>query len=496
MNAVPPHENRYRSRWAPAAGALLFSVLGAALCASAQPAHAETGRAVPRTQPGSSGPAAASLAAGAADRPDFKKGSDYLVAPAQLTDGHYYAPFGGGFADFGLTIDGAYALAAARTDDAALAKIIDFLDQRKTDGTGRSIDDWTGIGTPYASGGSIAKEALLAEIVGKDPRSFGGHDLIAALDKAVCVRAGTGADTACAAPGSYTYAPSVFSQSLGIMAQLRVGDTANAAGPVAYLEGLQNDNGSWPSLIPSTNDSDVDSTAMAVMALALTPDGTHSPAVTKGIAWIAGQQEKDGGFPGAAGDSTNSAALAVQGLSLDAGSYTAQIAKALKFLAGQQNGDGGFDVAADGQPGSDVRASTQALGGATGISFGTLTTGNAGSPSPTPSSGSGSSPSPSSPATSGASPSSTATAGTTALPSISTVPDEPTGSGGPEVSDASTASAPPPGTGGTTPPNDGQLASTGSDMSEETLVAGALLMLGAASVAVARRGRERHPEHR
>ncbi|NEE56065.1 peptidase, partial [Streptomyces sp. SID8455] len=95
-------------------------------------------------------------------------------------------------------------------------------------------------------------------------------------------------------------------------------------------------------------------------------------AVAKALAWIASKQLEDGGFPGAAGNSVNSAALAVQGLSLDAEKYGKQIAKARTFLASQQNADGGFNVAKEGQRGSDLRASTQAVGGSTGISFGVL----------------------------------------------------------------------------------------------------------------------------
>ncbi|MFD5647732.1 peptidase, partial [Streptomyces anulatus] len=67
--------------------------------------------------------------------------------------------------------------------------------------------------------------------------------------------------------------------------------------------------------------------------------------------------------------------------------YDKQITKALKFLASQQNKDGGFNVAEEGQRGSDIRASAQAVGGATGISFGVLTRSLDGTtPNPVPSS--------------------------------------------------------------------------------------------------------------
>ncbi|WP_428936609.1 prenyltransferase/squalene oxidase repeat-containing protein [Streptomyces sp. ACT015] len=379
------------------------------------------------------------------DGPDLKKGVAYLTGAANLRQGRYYtAGPGTARADFGLTIDGAYALAATGLDNAALRGIVDFLDHGGEDGEGRTVDDWTGVGTPYAAGGSLGKTALLAEAVGRDPRDFAGHDLVAALDAAVCKEPSTAPDRSCAAEGAYTWAPSVFAQSLAVLAQVRAG--AQARAPIAYLESLQHDSGAWPSLIPATGDSDVDSTAVAAMALDLAGGDRAERAVDRALAWIATRQLPDGGFPGAAGDSVNSAALAVQGLSLDAGKYTTEISRARKFLAAQQNRDGGFRVAADGQGGSDLRASTQAVGGATGVSFGTLERDLTGtSPRPTPS------------------PSADA-------PQIIT-PDDGTGSGG-------------SGSGGG---GGGALASTG--VQAGTLAALALLLTGAGwrTVVVARR---------
>lgn len=312
---------------------------------------------------------------GTGEGPDLRKGAAYLTAATRLKQGHYYENGPGtGFADFGLTIDGAYALAATGNDNAALRGIVDFLDHRGKDGftPGRTVDDWSNIGTSHVAGGSVGKLAVLAESVGRDPRKFAGHDLIAALGQAVCTAPSKGTDRSCPVKGAYRNAPSVFSQSLGVIAQLRAGEKDAASEPVAYLESLQYPSGAWPSLVPSTGDSEVDSTAMAAMALDLVHDAKSEAAVDKALRWIATRQLADGGFPGAAGDSVNSAALAVQGLSLDAPKYGAQIKKARKFLAGQQNADGGFKVAAEGQRGSDVRASTQALGGVVGTSFGTL----------------------------------------------------------------------------------------------------------------------------
>jgi hypothetical protein len=313
-------------------------------------------------------PGAAAGAQGKA--PNLTSGSAYLVAPANLIDGHYYESFPG-TADFGLTIDGALALAATGDEDAALAAIVAFLADNGKDPSGDTVNEWTGIGTSNASGGAIGKEALLAEVVGDNPRSFGGHNLIAALDASVCTRPSTGGNTSCPAAGSYLNDTSVFDQALGITAQIRAGQLSEAAAPIGYLESLQGANGSFPSLIPPSGAPDVDSTAMAVMALALAPGARAAADVAAGLTWIAGQQERNGGFPSTGAESINSAGLAIQALTLRASAYQARISAAEAFLAGQQNGNGGFNADA-GQSGSNLRASTQAVGGAVGTSFGTL----------------------------------------------------------------------------------------------------------------------------
>jgi hypothetical protein len=311
-------------------------------------------------------------AAAARRGPDLVKATAYLVSKKNLIEGHYYTSLPH-VADFGLTIDGALALAAGGKNILALKNIAGFLRSGKPDESGRTVNYWSGIGTRSASGGSLAKEALLAEVIGDNPHDFGGKDLISALDATVCRSASPGASGPCAGQGNYRYATSVFDQALGIIAQLRAGQVPQAKAPIGYLESLRNSDGSFPSLIPSARDRDIDSTAMAVMALALVRTPEASADVTSGLAWIAGQQRPGGGFRGVAGISVNSAGLAIQALSLRASQYRQQVQRALAFLASEQNPDGGFNAYAQGQPGSDPRATTQAVSGATGISFGTLT---------------------------------------------------------------------------------------------------------------------------
>ncbi|MEW1612974.1 prenyltransferase/squalene oxidase repeat-containing protein [Streptomyces sp. NPDC088744] len=365
----------------------LYATAPAVLAGSGTDLVTLTTRAPEPTEPPTAPPPATTRPP--AGGPNLERGVAFLTSPVNLLRGRYYDDAQGtiGRADVGLTIDGAFALAATGHDNDTLRTMVDFLDQGGKDREARTLHDWTKVGTRYAMGGSMGKAALLAQVVDRDPRDFGGKDLIAGLADAVCAGRSAEPDVSCDAEGAYTYAQSVFGQALGIMAQVRAGEARAAERPIAYLAGLQHPSGAWPSLIPTTGDSDVDSTAMAAMALDLTPGEAHAGAVDKALTWIASRQLPDGGFPGASGNSVNSAALAVQGLSLDAGKYGEQIGKAVKFLASQQNKDGGFNTAKKGQRGSNLRASAQAVSGATGISFGVLARSLDGTtPNPVPSS--------------------------------------------------------------------------------------------------------------
>lgn len=322
---------------------------------------------------------AAQQASAAPAAPDLTRAVAYLTDSSQLVDGRYYAPFGGGFADWGLTIDGGFALAATGGNDRAYQKLVDGLDKNTPSESGNTVVDWAGLGSEYAEGGSIGKLALLAEVAGRDPHSFAGHDLIAELGKLVCTGTTPIGESPCYGKGNYAGGSSVFKQTLGIMAQVRggAGDAAVAA-PTSFLLSLQNTDGGFPSLIPADGGaSDIDSTAMAVMALSLVPGDTNAAAAEKGIAWVAGQQLPDGAFGGFAppgsepAHSTNSTALAIQALALSTTDHSATNAKARTFLASRQNADGGFTVNSDPSE-SDVRASTQVVNGLVGRSYATL----------------------------------------------------------------------------------------------------------------------------
>jgi prenyltransferase beta subunit len=291
----------------------------------------------------------------------------YVIS--QLSGAQSYQPFGPGFADTGLSIDGALALSAAGGHDATVARIRGFVA-----GQVRTFADPADADHAF-SGGGVAKIALLAEVTGADPHSFGGFDLIKALSEHVCTASQVAADrTNCPAVGVYRGVTSTFGQSLGLLAQARSGGASAAA--AAALVSTRCPDGSFRSILPAVascaaGGGDVDSTAMAVQALAAA--GGHTSEVDAGITWIAAAQVADGGFPGTAGDNTNSTGLAIQAMALHSSTYSARIAKAQSFLAARQNADGGLGIntTSDGAA-SDVRASTQGLNGLVGTPFSTL----------------------------------------------------------------------------------------------------------------------------
>ena len=62
------------------------------------------------------------------------------------------------YADFGLTIDSALALAATGDEDPALQEIAAFLEHNGKDAAGKSVGDWTGIGTGTPVAARLARK--------------------------------------------------------------------------------------------------------------------------------------------------------------------------------------------------------------------------------------------------------------------------------------------------------------------------------------------------
>ncbi len=243
--------------------------------------------------------ASAGLAAtAAATGPDLAQGSAYLVAPANLIHGHYYESFPG-YADFGLTIDGALRAgrdrrpglrAAGRSSRSSTAAARTRTEARSTPGPASAP------GTPAAA--PSATRRCWPRSPATTRGDFGGHNLIAALNASVCARRlGRQQRQLCRRPATTPTPARCSTRRSASWPRCARARRARRPRRSRYLESLQNRDGSFPSLIPSTGDQDVDSTAMAAMALALAPGTAAAADVRSGLAWIASRQENDRRVP-------------------------------------------------------------------------------------------------------------------------------------------------------------------------------------------------------
>jgi len=229
----------------------------------------------------------------------------------ELTNGVMHNPNFGGFDDYGLTIDTAFAeLSMGNTSVATqirtviAAHVNDYI-------TGESFGD---TGSTYA--GPTAKTLVLAQRTGADPTSFGGVNLVSKLEGLV---AGSGR----------------------ISDVSTFGDNANTIGQTFAVEGLTNQNspkgGAATSYLLTQQcpagffrldlgdaqcadnaDPDTDVTAFAVLALqARSSQPAVESALAKAVAWLKSTQAADGSFGGGAvtaSPNTNSTGLAAAAL--------------------------------------------------------------------------------------------------------------------------------------------------------------------------------------
>ncbi|CAI9406859.1 prenyltransferase/squalene oxidase repeat-containing protein [Aestuariimicrobium sp. T2.26MG-19.2B] len=231
--------------------------------------------------------------------------------------------------------------------------------------------------------GSAGKLALVAAVVGKDPRSFGGVDLIDVTTTSLATDPTAG--------GS-------FGLALAVLGLTRNNVDVPAAA-LAEVVSQQGPDGGYGYIETWNNNNfvtDPDSTALMISAL-LTLDGNGadpsiSTALTKAQAWAKQNTTAPGYWDNYSPANTTglmAAALADAGVDVQA---------ATTWLKGIQLGDGGFPAAL-GSTDSNLMATNQAILGLAGASYATVTL-VAGDPTPTPSAPASSAPASSAPVTS------------------------------------------------------------------------------------------------
>lgn len=267
------------------------------------------------------------------------------LASQQSRDGGFSNGFAPG-SDPSATADAVFALAAAGAKPAALRSA-----------GGRTPLDY--LAAQAASGrlntGQVAKVALAAHAAGANPRRFGGRDLVSAVRSAYDERTGV-------------IGGSVYVHALAMLALARAGEPVPERA-IAALEGFQAPAGGFS--FSGADAPDVDTSALAVQALIAAGRPANAGPAGRGLGYLRGLQNADGGFPYQSpspfGTETNanSTALVVQAI-LASGdqpeSWAAAGGNPLSALVWLQRGEGWIGYQAS-LPDASVLATAGALPG-------------------------------------------------------------------------------------------------------------------------------------
>jgi hypothetical protein len=270
------------------------------------------------------------LAAPAAKSPRAKTAAAWLdsqVSRGRIHNGEF------NFDDWGLTIDTALALTAAgghhktRRHMTRAIRRHYFTDYATFSGHGVA--------------GSMAKSLVAAEVLGKNPRTFGGHNVRREV-LALVAPASAGFEAGRVRDGGASDFSNTFAQAYATIGLARSGKVPQRI--VDYLLKQQCSGGYFrlTEVAGSTCDQsrgkpDVDATALAVQGLlAATKDGAAVPpnAVRRATRWLADAQRKNGSWTGGTttrGPNTNSTGLAAQALRAAHG-HRAEIGKAAAYV--------------------------------------------------------------------------------------------------------------------------------------------------------------------
>lgn len=207
--------------------------------------------------------------------------------------------------------------------------------------------------------GPLAKAVLALAVAGQDPSDFAGADLLAALQNQL-------------RPDTALYHPeSLFRHNLTLLA-LTAAEQPLSPQTVQALIGLQQEDGGWSWRIPASGDSfaasDVDTTALSLVTLAVLGAPATDPVIQNGLHFLAIHQHPDGGWSmdQDAPPNANSTGLVLRALGeLDLiQPQVAEIDAALaqRWLAQLQQADGSFWYTLE-QPGAILPATLDALPG-------------------------------------------------------------------------------------------------------------------------------------
>lgn len=266
---------------------------------------------------------------------------------SQLTDGLVHNDQFGGFNDYGLSADFAFALQAVGKD-AAASGIAHAIEPNSS----AWVDGYTP-GRVYA--GSLAKLVSLAEATGMDATDFAGADQVSRLENLVsstAPRVGRLEDAGVDPTDEYDADfVNVIGQSFAARALTSAGST-RAADATEFLLDQQCDAGFFRAQLDAdksdpeqgctaADSGSVDTTALAVINILDTP---NAPEAARGAAalaadWLKGQQATDGSFSAGATEGFNANTTGLAGWALARTGESASAAKAAAWLRGVQIAD-------------------------------------------------------------------------------------------------------------------------------------------------------------
>lgn len=255
------------------------------------------------------------------------------------------------------------------TADAVLAIVASGGDLAAFDRGGNAPLTYLGAQAPSAAtAGDLAKLILAAVAAGQNPRQLGDVDSVAKLEALIGADGEIGSE-----------ADTFVSHTLAVLA-VRSAQRPIPTASVDIIKSAQQEDGSWAWDGSAATAGDTNTTAFAVQALVAAGEASGSEAVTKALAYYAGIQNEDGGWPyqnpsdfGTATDA-NSTAVTIQAL-LAAGQdpagtdwTTAGGATPQSALESLQNESGAFAWQA-AMPDDNLLATVQALPAVAGKAF-------------------------------------------------------------------------------------------------------------------------------
>ncbi|MFD9738350.1 hypothetical protein [Umezawaea sp. NPDC059074] len=327
----------------------------------------------------------AGTAVAAGDRAAARSNSRWLASKL-APDGTLENPNGGSLPDYGLMLDVLFALHASG-DGALAAPVVDYLDDK-----GHATDYYTWDALVPDSGfdaiivgGAAAKVLVAAQIAGRDPHRFDGHDMVAETRDSI---RRSGPDKGRISDYSknpdfadfVTNNANMFGQALGVIGLAAAGENDRLALDTMLTQ--QCSEGYFRiffGYIPTTetgdhvtpngykvstcdegkpfdlSSPDGDTTGLALSAMLAAKragaEGLDEP-IGRTVSWLTAHQTASGGWGGGVGTeaaNTNSTGLIVQALA-DAGGSDSAVDRGVGYLKSAQataEADGGTSLAGE-----------------------------------------------------------------------------------------------------------------------------------------------------